>query len=72
MDYWSANFYKANNERVNAILDKVKNGIWLFLEEEEITRKRKFFYTNMVFCLGKVNMEIPHHLLPKLKKRKPF
>ena len=43
MDYWSANFYKANNERVNAILDKVKNGIWLFLEGEEITRKRKFF-----------------------------
>ena len=43
MDYWSANFYKTNNERVNAILDKVKNGIWLFLEGEEITRKRKFF-----------------------------
>ena len=43
MDYWSANFYKANNERVNAILDKVKNGIWLFFEGEEITRKRKFF-----------------------------
>ena len=26
MDYWSANFYKANNERVAAILDKVKKG----------------------------------------------
>lgn len=24
MDYWSANFYKANNERAAAILDKVK------------------------------------------------
>ena len=43
MDYWSANFYKANNERVAAILDKVKKGIWLFLEGEEIKRKRNFF-----------------------------
>ena len=43
MDYWSANFYKANNERVAAILDKVKKGIWLFLEGEEIERKRNFF-----------------------------
>lgn len=43
MDYWSANFYKANNERVAAILDKVKKGIWLFLEGEEITRKSNFF-----------------------------
>ena len=43
MDYWSANFYKANNERVAAILDKVKKGIWLFLEGEEIERKRKYF-----------------------------
>ena len=43
MDYWSANFYKANNERADAILDKVKNGIWLFLEGEEIKRKRNFF-----------------------------
>ena len=43
MDYWSANLYKANNERVAAILDKVKNGIWLFLEGEEIERKRNFF-----------------------------
>ena len=38
MDYWSANFYKANNERVAIILDKVKKGIWLFLEGEEIVR----------------------------------
>lgn len=43
MDYWSVNFYKANNERAAAILDKVKKGIWLFLEGEEIARKRAFF-----------------------------
>ena len=43
MDYWSANFYKANNERAADILDKVKNGVWLFLEGEEIERKRNFF-----------------------------
>ena len=43
MDYWSTNFYKANNERAAAILDKVKKGIWLFLEGEEIERKRNFF-----------------------------
>ena len=43
MDYWSSNFYKANNERAAAILDKVKKGIWLFLEGEEIERKRNFF-----------------------------
>ena len=43
MDYWSTNFYKANNERAAAILDKVKKGIWLFLEAEEIERKRNFF-----------------------------
>ena len=34
MDYWSANFYKENNERADAILDKAKKGIWLFLEGE--------------------------------------
>ena len=43
MDYWSAIFYKENNERADAILDKVKNGIWLFLEGEEIEMKRNFF-----------------------------
>ena len=43
MDYWSANFYKANNERVDTILDKVKNGICLFLEGEEIVRKDNYF-----------------------------
>ena len=43
MDFWSANFYKENNERAAAILDKVKKGICLFLEGEEIERKRKFF-----------------------------
>ena len=43
MDYWSANFYKTNNERVATILDKVKKGIWLFLEGEEIARKRNYF-----------------------------
>ena len=43
MDYWSANFYKENNKRADAILDKVKKGIWLFLEGEEIERKRNFF-----------------------------
>ena len=43
MDYWSSNFYKENNERAAAILDKVKKGIWLFLEGEEIERKRNFF-----------------------------
>ena len=44
MDFWSANFYKENNERAAAILDKVKNGIWLFLEGEEIVRKRHDFF----------------------------
>ena len=43
MDYWSANFYKANNERTAAILGKVQKGIWVFLEGEEIARKRNFF-----------------------------
>ena len=43
MDYWSTNFYKENNERAAAILDKVKKGIWLFLEGEEIARKRNLF-----------------------------
>ena len=31
------------NERVANILDKVKKGIWLFLEGEEIVRKHDFF-----------------------------
>lgn len=31
------------NERVTTILDKVKKGIWLFLEGEEIVRKHNFF-----------------------------
>lgn len=44
MDYWSSNFYKTNNERVATILDKVKKGIWLFLEGEEIVRKRHDFF----------------------------
>ena len=44
MDYWSANFYKENNKRADAILDKVKKGIWLFLEGEEIVRKRHDFF----------------------------
>ena len=44
MDYWSENFYKTNNERVATILDKVKKGIWLFLEGEEIVRKRHDFF----------------------------
>lgn len=43
MDYWSANFYKANNERAAAILDKVKKGIWLFLKDEDIVRKDNYF-----------------------------
>ena len=43
MDYWSENFYKENNKRADAILDKVKKGIWLFLEGQEIKRKRNFF-----------------------------
>ena len=43
MDYWSSNFYKANNEREAAILDKVKKGIWLFLEGEEIVRENNYF-----------------------------
>ena len=43
MDFFSANFYKANNEREAAILDKVKNGIWLFLKEEDIVRKDNYF-----------------------------
>ena len=32
------------NERVATILDKVKKGIWLFLEGEEIVRKRHNFF----------------------------
>jgi hypothetical protein len=44
MDYWSAKFYKANNERAADILDKVKKGIWLFLEGEEITRESDYFF----------------------------
>ena len=43
MDFFSANFYKANNEREAAILDKVKKGIWLFLKEEDIVRKDNYF-----------------------------
>ena len=43
MDYWSKNFYKANNERAAAILDKVKKGIWLFLKDEDIVRKDNYF-----------------------------
>ena len=43
MDYWSTNFYKANNERAAAILDKVKKGIWLFLKDEDIVRKDNYF-----------------------------
>ena len=31
------------DERVTTILDKVKKGIWLFLEGEEIVRKHDFF-----------------------------
>lgn len=31
------------NERVTTILDKVKKGIWLFLEGEEIVRKDNYF-----------------------------
>lgn len=31
------------NERVMTILDKVKKGIWLFLEGEEIVRKDNYF-----------------------------
>ena len=43
MDFFSANFYKANNEREAAILDKVKKGIWMFLKEEDIVRKDNYF-----------------------------
>ena len=43
MDFFSANFYKANNEREAAIIDKVKKGIWLFLKEEDIVRKDNYF-----------------------------
>ena len=43
MDYWSTNFYKENNERTAAILDKVKKGIWLFLKDEDIVRKDNYF-----------------------------
>ena len=43
MDFFSANFYKANNERAAAILDKVKKGIWLFLKDEDIVRKYNYF-----------------------------
>ena len=32
-----------NNERVTTILDKVKKGIWLFFDGEEIVRKDNYF-----------------------------
>ena len=35
--------FETNIERVTTILDKVKKGIWLFLEGEEIVRKHDFF-----------------------------
>lgn len=44
MDFWSVNFYKANCKRAADILNKVKKGIWLFLEGEEIVRKRHDFF----------------------------
>ena len=53
MDFWSANFYKANNERVATILDKVKKGIWLFLEGEEIVRKRHDFFLHKYGVLSR-------------------
>lgn len=43
MDYWSTNFYKANNERAAAILDKVKKDVWLFLKDEDVVRKDNCF-----------------------------
>ena len=43
MDFFSANFYKANNERAADILDKVKKGIWLFFKDEDIVRKYNYF-----------------------------
>lgn len=43
MDYWSVNFYKANNKRAATILDKVKKGVWLFLKDEYIVRKGNCF-----------------------------
>ena len=43
MDFFSANFYKANNERAAVILDTVKKGIWLFLKDEDIVRKDNYF-----------------------------
>lgn len=43
MDYWSTNFYKANNKRAATILDKVKKGVWLFLKDEYIVRKGNCF-----------------------------
>ena len=52
MDYWSANFYKANNERAAAILDKVKKGIWLFLEGEEIARESDYFFLHKYGALS--------------------
>ena len=42
MDFFSTNFYKANNERAAVILDKVKKGIWLFLKGEDIVRKDNY------------------------------
>lgn len=35
--------FERNIERVTTILDRVKKGIWLFLEGEEIVRKHDFF-----------------------------
>lgn len=52
MDYWSANFYKANNERAADILDKVEKGIWLFLEGEEIARESDYFFLHKCGALS--------------------
>ena len=36
MDYWSTNFYKTNNERVDTILDKVKRVYGCFWKAKKL------------------------------------
>lgn len=72
MDFWSANFYKENNERAASILDKVKKVYGCFWKAKKSKGNVNSFYTNMVFCLGKAVIRILHLFLQKLEKRKPL
>lgn len=72
MDYWSTNFYKANNERAAAILDKVKKDVWLFLKDEDVVRKDNCFLHKFGVLSWEAVIRILHLFLQKLEKKKPF